>query len=591
MRTSFDSLPGAFTFAKRWIELQRSSLKFFVFALAIFGMLAASAADIFADDEILTPKPSDTPRINGAKVFGVRPGHPVLFTVAATGDRPMQFSAEGLPEGVKLDPNTGFLSGKSDKPGEYKITLHAKNSKGQADRKFKLVVGDTIALTPQMGWNSWNCFGPAVTGQNVQDAADAMSNSGLVNHGWSYINIDDYWEYNAGLARRNDPTMEGVTPRAEDGTINTNKRFPDMKALTDHIHSLGLKAGIYSGPGPTTCGGCTASYQHEAQDAKSYADWGFDYLKYDLCSYDPGVVRIGMDRAAAMKPYQVMQAGLKKVDRDILYSLCQYGRNEVWEWGPEVDGNSWRTTGDISDTWQSLTGIWDLQTRLGGGRLAEYAGPGHWNDVDMMIVGMVSVASGRNFHPTRLTRDEQYTHVSLWSLLAAPLLIGCDMTKFDDFTLSLLTNDEVLAVDQDPLGKQATRVVDDPTAGIEIWARPLADGTMAVGLFNRGRYQLMAPRGGRGAQAANQTWRVLDRSTRESTEFPTQAEANEAFEKVASKSGEIAVHWADLKLEGNQKVRDLWRQKDLGAADDHYTANVPMHGVVLLKIGTPKAED
>jgi alpha-galactosidase len=583
MSTSFDSLPRAFTFVKRWIELQRSSLKFLVFALAIFGVLAASAGNLLADDDILTPKPLDTPRINGAKVFGVRPGHPVLFTVAATGDRPIQFSAEGLPEGVKLDPNTGFLSGKSDKPGEYKITLHAKNSKGHADSKFKLVVGDTIALTPQLGWNSWNCFGASVTGKNIEEAADAMANTGLVNHGWSYINIDDYWEYNERLARQNDPTMDGVTPRAEDGTINTNKRFPNMKGLVDHIHSLGLKAGIYSGPGPTTCGGCTASYEHEEQDAKSYANWGFDYLKYDLCSYTR-VHRI-TDRESAMKPYQVMQAALQKVDRDILYSLCQYGGNQVWEWGPEVGGNSWRTTGDITDRWDSLTSIWDRQVNL-----APYAGPGHWNDADMMIVGVVSVGSGRNLHPTNLTHDEQYSHVSLWSLLAAPMLIGCDMTKFDDFTLNLLTNDEVLAVNQDPLGKQATRVVDDPTAGIEIWARPLADGTMAVGLFNRGRYQLMAPRG-RGPQAANQPWRVLDRSTRESTEFPTQAEANEAFEKVATKSGEVAVHWADLKLEGNQKVRDLWRQKDLGAADGHYTANVPMHGVVLLKIGTPKTEN
>src|SRR4029079_4876855 len=183
--------------------------------------------------------------------------------------------------------------------------------------------------------------GSSVTGKNIEEAADAMATSGLINHGWSYVNIDDYWEINNSPLRANDETLHGE-PCAADGTINTNKRFPDMKGLVDHIHSLGFKAGIYSGPGPTTCGGCTASYEHEEQDAKSYADWGFDYLKYDLCSYDPGIVRIGNDRAAAMKPYQVMQAALKKVDRDILYSLCQYGRNEVWEWGPQVDGNSWR---------------------------------------------------------------------------------------------------------------------------------------------------------------------------------------------------------------------------------------------------------
>ena len=177
MSTSFDSLPSVFAAFKRWIELQSADRKFFVCALAM-GCVLLAATGSFADDDILTPKPPDTPRINGAKIFGVRPGHPVLFTVAATGDRPMQFSAEGLPDGVKLDANTGFLSGKSDKPGEYKITLHAKNSKGHADSKFKLVVGDTIALTPQLGWNSWNCFGASVTGKNIEEAADAMANSG-----------------------------------------------------------------------------------------------------------------------------------------------------------------------------------------------------------------------------------------------------------------------------------------------------------------------------------------------------------------------------------------------------------------------------
>jgi alpha-galactosidase len=577
MITSFDSLPSVFAAFKRWVELRSASRKFFVCALAM-GCVLLAATGSFADDDILTPKPPETPRINGAKVFGVRPGHPVLFTVAATGDRPMQFSADGLPEGVKLDPNTGFLSGKFDKPGEYKITLHARNSKGQADSKFKLVVGDTIALTPQMGWNSWNCFAGQVTADRVKSAADAMVDSGLLNHGWSYVNIDDFWEFNETQGAR-DPTLRGPA-RDENGNINPNLRFPDMKGLCDYIHSKGLKAGLYSSPGPTTCGRCTGSYEHEEQDVQSWAKWGFDYIKYDLCSYTQRhPIRTRED---AMAPYQVLQAALKKADRDIFYSLCQYGGNNVWQWGPEVGGNSWRTTGDITDTWQSMTGIWDRQVNL-----AEFAAPGHWNDPDMLIVGKVGWG---NLHSSRLTGDEQYTHISLWSLLAAPLLIGCDMTQFDDFTLGLLTNDEVLAVNQDPLGKQATRVVDDPTAGIEIWARPLADSTMAVGLFNRGRYQLIAPRG-RGAQAANQPWRVLDRSTRESTEFPTQAEAKEAYEKVAGKSAEVAVHWTDLKLEGNQRVRDLWRQKDLGAADDHYTATVPLHGVVMLKIGTPKAED
>ncbi len=359
-----------------------------------------------------------------------------------------------------------------------------------------------------------------------------------------------------------------------------------MKGLVDQIHAMGLKAGIYSGPGPTTCGGCIASWEHEEQDAKSFADWGFDYLKYDWCSYDKVIGgRPKMtDLDALQKPYKVMSEALKKQDRDILFSLCQYGWGDVWKWGADVGGNSWRTTGDITDTWPSLTGIWDKQASL-----AEFAGPGHWNDPDMMIVGMVSVGSGRNFHPTNLTPDEQYTHVSLWSLLAAPLLIGCDMTKFDDFTLGLLSNDEVLAIDQDPLGKQATRLKEDKEKGIEIWTRPLADGTVAVGLFNRGQYQLVPPpRPGRNQKATtNRVWRLVNRATLDSTDFQSQAEAKEALEKTVAPA-DATVDFADLQLNGSQGVRDLWRQKDLGKSDGKFTASVPYHGVVLAKIGTPK---
>jgi alpha-galactosidase len=497
---------------------------------------------------VLTPKEADTPRINCAKVFGVRPGHPFLFTVATTGKRPMEFSAEGLPEGLKLDPATGFISGKTDAPGNHFVKLRAKNSEGYASSTLKIVVGDIINLTPQLGWNSWNCFGPQVTGQNVMDAADAMVKSGLVNHGWTYINIDDYWEYNANLARRGDPTMQGVTPRAADGTINTNKRFPDMKALTDHIHSLGLKAGIYSGPGPTTCGGCTASWEHEDQDAKTYADWGFDYLKYDWCSYDDVIGgRPAMTNIAILKkPYEVMNAALHKVDRDIVFSLCQYGWGDVWNWGKDVGGNSWRTTGDITDTWASLTGIWDSQTErydpqqgaIVPTHMADFAGPGHWNDADMMIVGQVSVASGKEFHKTNLSPNEQFTHVTAWIMMACPMLIGCDMTKFDDFTLGLLANDEVLAVNQDPLGKAGRRIIDKTKGGgFEIWTKELDDGSKAVAIFNRSELE-----------------------------------------------GNYTLKLADIDLKGKQSVHDIWRQKDLGTASDQYETIVPRHGVVLLKM-------
>jgi alpha-galactosidase len=473
---------------------------------------------------VLTPKPSPKPRINGAKVFGVRPDNPFLFTIAATGDRPMTFSAEGLPAGLFLDARTGMINGSLKEKGQYLVTLRAKNALGTAERQFKIVCGPQIGLTPALGWNSWNCFAGAVTAEKVKAAADAMVKSGLVNHGWTYINIDDYWEIKPSAT--NDPTLQGPQRDAE-GRILPNGRFSDMKGLVDYVHSLGLKIGLYSGPGPLTCGGCVASYQHEDQDARQYGDWGFDYLKYDWCSYGQIAPR-DPNLADYMKPYQVMRASLDKAPRDILYSLCQYGMGNVWEWGEQVGGNSWRTTGDITDTWASLSGI---GFRQGGHE--KYVGPGHFDDPDMLIVG--KVGWGPNLHPTRLTANEQYTHISLWCLLCSPLLIGCDMTQFDDFSLGLLTNDEVLEVNQDPLGRQASRVSKEGTA--EVWTKDMEDGSKAVGLFNR-------------------------------SEFEATVKAT----------------WQSLGLSGKQKVRDLWRQKDLGDRADRFEAKVPRHGVVLVRL-------
>ncbi len=477
---------------------------------------------------ILTPKAPDAPRINGAKIFGVRPGNPFLFTIAATGVRPIEFSADGLPEGLKLDAATGQITGKISAAGEHKVTLHAKNAQGENSRELKIVCGPTISLTPAMGWNSWNCWADAVTDARVRASADAMVNSGLINHGWTYVNIDDCWEHSP--FRKESPDFQGEL-RDKDGFINTNKRFPDMKALTDYIHGKGLKAGLYSSPGPLTCGGFAASYQHEDQDAQRWAEWGFDYIKYDWCTYDR-VAGKNPDLPMLKKPYQVMRASLDKQPRDIVYSLCQYGMGDVWKWGTEVGGNSWRTTGDITDTWPSLSGIGFHQDGH-----EKHASPGHWNDPDMLIVGYVGW--GENLHPTRLTPDEQYTHISLWCLLSSPLLIGCDMTRLDEFTLSLLTNDEVLAVNQDPLGKPAGRVWDKDYT--QLWARDLEDGSKAIGLFN------------------------LDDDVRE-----------------------VTFTLADLKVSGSQTVRDLWRQKDVGETSDKYTATVPAHGVVMLKVNPKK---
>ena len=480
--------------------------------------------------KILTPKPSAKPRINGAKVFGVRPGSPFLFTIAASGQRPMTFAARGLPSSLRLDPDTGRITGTLRDEGEYAVTLRAKNARGSAERTLKIICGPNIGLTPAMGWNSWNCFASAVSADKVKAAADAMVQSGLINHGWAYINIDDFWQVHRDSK---DPTLQGPKRDAE-GRILPNPRFPDMKGLADYVHDRALRIGIYSSPGPWTCGGCVGSWQHEEQDAKQYGEWGFDYLKYDWCSY--GDVIEGnwstYSRDTLQKPYRVMRAALDKVPRDILFSLCQYGSGNVWEWGADVGGNSWRTTGDIVDHWSSMS-------RIGFGESGheKFVGPGHFNDPDMLVVG--KVGWGPQLHPTRLTPNEQYTHISLWCLLASPLLIGCDMTQLDEFTLSLLTNDEVLEVNQDPLGRQAARVARN--GQIEVWAKDLEDGTKAVGLFNRGE--------------------------------------NKAV---------VTAKWSDLGLTGKHQVRDLWRQKDLGTFNAEYRTSVTRHGVVLLKISPPR---
>jgi len=471
---------------------------------------------------VLTPPPPAAPRINGARVFGVRPGHPVLYTVAATGDRPMTFHAKRLPDGLALDEKTGRLSGTVAKPGTYRIALTASNAKGKAERELRLEVGERIALTPPMGWNSWNCFAGAVSDEKIRLAADAMVKSGLINHGWTYINIDDFWQTRPG--EQNDATLVGEA-RDAGGRILPNTRFPDMKALADYVHGLGLKIGLYSSPGPTTCGGCVGSWQHELQDAQTYAEWGFDYLKHDWCSYSQ--VSGCSSLKDLMRPYILMSQSLRAQKRDIVHSLCQYGMGNVSAWGDLTGGQCWRTTGDITDSWDSMSKIADAQDGL-----ELFAKPGCWNDPDMLIVGMVGWG---HLHPTHLTPNEQYTHMSLWSLLCSPLLIGCDMTQLDAFTLNLLTNDEVLEINQDPLGRQAARVQRSDTG--EVWAKPMEDGSLAVGLVN--------------------------------PSFMT---------------GTVTADFAALGLSGTCRLRDVWRQKDIGTASGSYTAEIPGHGTLLLRI-------
>jgi len=361
-----------------------------------------------------------------------------------------------------------------------------------------------IAATPAMGWNSWNHFAKRVTDKDVRTAADELVSTGMKDAGYIYVNIDDAWQ----------------GKRDSSGNIVPNSKFPDMKALADYVHSKGLKIGIYSGPGPQTCGGYEGSYQHEEQDAKMYAQWGIDYLKYDLCSYH----KIMQQEAPGdqVKQYQMMHAAYEKMHkalqatgRPIYFSLCQYGWDSVWKWGPTVGGNSWRTTDDIQDNYMSMSNIGFSQAGL-----SKYAAPGHWNDPDMLEVG-----NGK------MNGNEYRTHMSLWAILAAPLLAGNDLSKMSAETKSILMNKEVIAIDQDPLGKQGDRV--SAEGPFEVWSKPLKDGSIAVGLFNRGH-------------------------DAEQMSLPLQK----------------------LGLSAGSKIHNVWNPTDSG----HGPWMVPEHGVVLLVI-------
>lgn len=464
---------------------------------------------------LLTPPAPATPRFNTAAVYGVRPGSPVIFKFGVSGDRPMTITSANLPKGLELNPENGALSGSIDHPCRLTFDVTAENAAGKATQTFTLEVGNRIALTPPMGWNSWNCWGLSVSQEKVMSSATAIIEKGLADYGYQYINVDDAWE----AAERN-----------ADGTIAVNDKFPDMKGLGDWLHGNGLKFGIYSSPGDRTCGGYLGSLDHEQQDAQTYNSWGVDYLKYDWCGYSREFDKETYHSTASyVRPYLLMQKFLREQPRDIFYSLCQYGMANVWEWGEFVDANSWRTTGDITDTWQSMFSIGFTRQA----KLQPYAKPGRWNDPDMLIVGKVGWSN--NLRDSRLTPDEQYSHIALWTLLASNMLIGCDVSQIDDFTLNLLCNNEVNAINQDVLGIQAKQdIVDD---GIQIWTRPLADGSYAIGIFN------VSPE---------------------------------------HKTVDFSRYFNQLGIGKLKTVRDLWRQQDQDSANTKWF--VPTHGVKYIKV-------
>lgn len=468
----------------------------------------------------ITPKGPETPRITGGRVFGVRPGSPFLFTVTASGRKPITFSAKNLPEGLQLDSQSGQITGALNTKGEHRVLLSARNELGTAERELKIVVGDQIALSPPMGWNSWNVWLKKVDQSKVEKAAELMVSLGLKDHGYLYVNIDDSWQGTRG---------------GKENALQPNEKFPDMKGLCDKIHALGLKAGIYSTPWMTTFGqfpGSTAEtpggkwskekmpffkvgpYSFLKQDSKQFAEWGIDYCKWDWNSHKP-------------EELIAVSEAMRESGRDI---HCNITNTAVFKHAAVYAkyANSWCTVCDLLQDWVFVATIGFAQDRW-----AQFAGPGHWLNMDSLIVGF---AWGR---PTSLTPDEQYLQMSMWSLMSSQLMISCDLEKIDEFTLRLLTNDEVLDIHQDPLGKPARKkLVDGP---FEVWVKDLEDGSKAVGFFNRSR---------------------------------------EPMEKT--------VDLRTLGLTGKYKVRDLWKRADAGVVDQQITLAPNPHGVVFYKLEAAK---
>lgn len=513
------------------------------------GKRPAPAANLAEEKTILTPPPPPQPRINSPAVFGVRPGSPFFYTIAASGTKPVTFSAEHLPAGLSLDPATGIITGQLASPGSHTVTLRAKNTAGTAEKKLTIHVGDKIALTPPMGWNSWYCWSESVGQQHIKDAAAAMKKSGLADYGWSYVVIDDCWQ-----GARSGPLM----------AIQPNDKFADMAGLANHVHRLGLRIGIYSSPWMGTYAGFIGSsapnkegdYSQYAipanqrgsglptqlfgsapgilrlkidrvgpvwfmdKDARQWAEWGFDFVKIDWWLPDT-------------QPLKNVYESVSGAPRDIVLSLSNAADFSQAEKYPR-HSNMWRTTGDIYDAWGSISEIGFSQLKW-----QPHLAPGAWPDPDMLQVGRFGKVNQQNTqtHPTRLSSNEQYTQVTLWSMLQAPLMLSCDITALDDFTKGLLTNTEVLAINQDPSAQPARMFSQSQDLHTEIWVKPLADGSLAVAFFNRHEIPL-----------------------------------------------DMSISLRELLGDHPAKVRDCWRQKDVATPGGNISVKVGRHGSALFRV-------
>ncbi len=490
---------------------------------------------------ILTPDEVEEPKIHGASVFGVRPGSPFLYAIPATGKQPVTYGVENLPEGLTVNSESGIIRGKiaNNAIKNYNLILVAKNDLGEAKKSFTIKVGETICLTPPLGWNSWNCWGEYVTEENVIASANAMVDKGLKNYGWSYINIDDGWQSHRG-GKYNAILADSI-------------KFPDMETMSNTIHEMGLKVGVYSSPWITTYAGRVGGssvdenghwdksyddrhlkpdrvnlrvgeYTFDVNDATQWAEWGIDYLKYDWNPNEP---------ASTIR----MAEALENSGRDIVYSISNTAPLEHADLFGKIV-NCFRTYGDLKDRWdgegihKSIRDEWKVHRDWM--KIGFPGAPGHFPDPDMLVIGEVNTKS-KNPIPSRLTADEQYSHISLWCLWASPLLIGCPIERMDEFTIKLLTNSEVLAVNQDAKGIPGKSIYYDDD--FEIIVKEMSDGSKAIGLFN-----------------------------------------------LKEEEQKITLNWKDIGIEGVKSVRDLWRQKDIGNYKGSFSAIVQSHGVIFIRV-------
>lgn len=475
------------------------------------------------EEYVLTPSESLLPMIHGKTQYGAKPGSDIMHYVPVSGLEPLSIIIDNLPPGLTFDSYRRIIKGSIEKSGTYSMTIRAENALGKAQSTFLFRIGDTISFSPPIGWSSWYAHWEYVTQEDMYKAAHALRNSGLQQYGFEYVLIDDGWQDTSHALSK-----EGLKPA---------HTFPDLEGMIDSLHSMGFKVGIYSSPGSHTCVKLPGSLNHEEQDAAYFCSIKADLVKHDWCGYqtvyDSLMKSPGANPTAlAMAPYAMMGNALQRCNRDIFYMVCQYGNNDVWKWGRSIGGHSWRTTTDIQDNWWSMSNI--VGFRQAG--LEQYAGHNGWNDMDHLRLGYSQ--PGRYMQKTRLTPHEQYTQVSLWALLNSPLILSMHMDSLDGFTLQLLKNHEVLAMHQDPLGIQGRRVYKNIWQ--EIWSKPLMNGGLAIGLFNRD-------------DVGEQT--------------------------LAITRNELGVN-PDIRY----TIRDLWTQKDIGYLDQQLQYTIPSHGVRLIAL-------